>query len=53
MISPWFFGKMIDVTGSWTYPFLGSIALLLFGAVMALRLRPDLRFEARAPVTAA
>src|SRR5216683_2477139 len=53
MISPWFFGKMIDVTGSWTYPFLGSIALLLFGALMALRLRPDLRFEARAPVTAA
>ncbi len=45
MISPWFFGKMIDVTGSWTYPFLGSIALLLLGAVMALRLRPDRPFE--------
>ncbi|HEX7969111.1 MAG TPA: MFS transporter [Stellaceae bacterium] len=47
MISPWFFGKMIDLTGSWTYPFLGSIALLLLGAAMALRLRPDRPFEAQ------
>ncbi len=53
MISPWFFGKMIDLTGSWTYPFLGSIALLLVGAVMALRLRPDRRFEASAAARAA
>jgi MFS family permease len=45
MISPWFFGKMIDLTGSWTYPLLGSIALLLLGATMALRLRPDRPFE--------
>jgi hypothetical protein len=29
------------VTGSWTLPFLGSIALLLIGAGLALRLRPD------------
>jgi MFS family permease len=46
MISPWFFGKMIDLTGSWTYPFLGSIVLLLLGAAMALRLRPGRPFEA-------
>jgi MFS family permease len=53
MISPLFFGWLIDRTGSWTYPFLGSIALLLFGAVMALRLRPDLRFEETAPTSGA
>ncbi len=43
IISPWAFGYAIDVTGSWTLPFLGSIALLLVGAGLALRLRPDLR----------
>jgi cyanate permease len=47
MISPWFFGKLIDLTGSWTYPFLGSIVLLLLGAAMARRLRPDQPFEAQ------
>jgi MFS family permease len=41
IISPWVFGYVIDVTGSWTLPFLGSIALLLIGAGLALRLRPD------------
>lgn len=41
IISPWVFGYTIDLTGSWTLPFLGSIALLLVGAGLALRLRPD------------
>ena len=45
MISPWFFGRMIDATGSWTYPFTASLALLFLGALMALRLRPDRPFE--------
>jgi predicted MFS family arabinose efflux permease len=46
MISPWFFGRMIDATGSWAYPFAASLALLLLGAVIALLLRPDRPFEA-------
>jgi cyanate permease len=41
IISPFVFGYVIDVTGSWTVPFLASIGLLLVGAVLALRLRPD------------
>jgi hypothetical protein len=35
------FGYAIDLTGSWTLPFLGSMALLLIGAGLALRLKPD------------
>jgi MFS family permease len=49
MISPWFFGYMIDRTGSWAYPFTASLALLFLGAALALRLRPDRPFEAPAP----
>ena len=41
IISPWSFGYLIDRTGSWVVPFVASIVLLLFGAVMAVRLRPD------------
>jgi len=46
IISPVFFGVLIDATGSWALPFVGSIVLLLIGALLALRLRPDLRFAA-------
>ena len=44
IISPLFFGVMIDATGSWTIPFAISIALLLLGAMLTLRLRPDIPF---------
>jgi len=44
IISPVFFGYAIDVTGTWTVPFSVSVALLLLGAVLTLRLRPDLPF---------
>ena len=44
IISPWSFGYLIDRTGSWVIPFVASIVLLLFGAVMAVRLRPDKPF---------
>jgi len=43
IISPWVFGFAIDLTGSWTLPFLGSMGLLLLGSGLALRLRPDLQ----------
>jgi MFS family permease len=54
IVSPIFFGSMIDLTGTWTVPFVVSIALLLLGAVLTLRLRPDLPFieeEAAATVS--
>jgi sugar phosphate permease len=41
IISPLVFGYVVDVTGSWTIPFLASSALLLIGTGLALRLRPD------------
>jgi sugar phosphate permease len=43
MISPFVFGYAIDLTHSWTVPFLGSIGLLLLGSILALRLRPDVQ----------
>src|SRR5665213_3012367 len=41
LISPSSFGYLVDRTGSWVFPFAGSIVLLLLGAAMASRLRPD------------
>ena len=41
LISPSSFGYLVDRTGSWVVPFIASIALLLLGALLALRLRPD------------
>jgi cyanate permease len=54
VISPLVFGYLIDRTGSWTPPFAGSIWLLLLGAGLAFRMRPDRPFEtaAIAPVAA-
>jgi MFS family permease len=44
LVSPSSFGYLVDRTGSWVVPFIASIALLLVGAVLAARLRPDLPF---------
>ena len=44
LISPSSFGYLVDRTGSWVAPFIASIFLLLLGAVLASRLRPDLPF---------
>jgi hypothetical protein len=35
----------VDRTGSWVFPFIGSVALLLVGAALTLRLRPDIPFD--------
>ena len=56
LVSPLSFGYLVDRTGSWVVPFIASILLLLLGAVLALRLRPDRPFvedtaAAAAPVT--
>lgn len=45
LVSPSSFGYLVDRTGSWVAPFSGSIALLLIGAVLAWRLRPDRPFS--------
>ena len=45
LVSPASFGYLVDRTGSWVVPFMASIVLLLAGAVLASRLRPDRRFE--------
>ena len=44
LVSPSSFGYLVDRTGSWVVPFLGSIVLLLIGAVLTSRLRPDRAF---------
>ena len=41
MISPVVFGFIIDATGRWDLPFIASLGLLLLGAALALRMRPD------------
>jgi MFS family permease len=49
LVSPSSFGYLVDRTGSWVIPFIGSVVLLLLGAVLAARLRPDLPFEEPEP----
>ena len=54
IVSPILFGLMIDRTGNRTAPFIGSIALLPPGALIALLIRPDGRLEmvAKSPLPA-
>ena len=40
-ISPQVFGYVIDKTGKWELPFIGSIGLLLFGAILAFWMKPN------------
>lgn len=40
IVSPLFFGVMVDVTGSWMIPFALSVVLLVLGAWLATALRP-------------
>jgi MFS family permease len=44
LVSPWSFGYLVDRTGSWVAPFIVSIVLLVLGAILASRLRPDRPF---------
>jgi nitrate/nitrite transporter NarK len=41
ILSPVAFGRILDLTGSWTLPFAVSIGLLLFGVVTTFWMRPD------------
>jgi MFS family permease len=46
IVSPYIFGAIVDWTGSWTLPFLGSIMLLPVGAALAFFMRPERPFLA-------
>ena len=41
IVSPVVAGWMIDTTGNWAWPFVGSMLLLAIGAVLAFRMRPE------------
>lgn len=45
IVSPLVFGYLIDQTGSWTLPFIGSAILLVIGAGLAFQMHPDRPFE--------
>jgi sugar phosphate permease len=51
MTSPIVFGFIVDRTGNWDLPFVGSIALLLIGMVLSFRMHPERPFDP-GPVTA-
>jgi MFS family permease len=46
ILSPLVFGIVIDQTGSWTLPFVGTMGLMLVGLLAAFTMRPDHRFGA-------
>ena len=41
ILSPLVFGYVIDKTGNWELPFLGSIGLLFFGSILAFWMKPE------------
>jgi MFS family permease len=45
IVSPAVFGYVIDKTGNWNLPFLGSISILLVGSIVAFWMRPEKGFR--------
>lgn len=41
IVSPVVFGYVVDKTGHWTWPFIGSMVLMLCGAALAFAMHPD------------
>jgi cyanate permease len=41
IVSPLVFGFVIDKTGNWELPFIGSIGMLFLGAILAFWIKPD------------
>jgi sugar phosphate permease len=41
IVSPLVFGYIVDRTGNWIWPFMGSMALMLVGATFAFTMHPD------------
>ena len=52
IVSPLAFGYIVDVTGNWVLPFVGSIVLLLIGAVLAFAMHPERQFVEGSPSSA-
>ena len=52
IISPVIAGMLIDRFDNWELPFVGSMILMAFGVVLALRMRPEDRFESVSPAGA-
>src|SRR5262249_9657948 len=51
IVSPVVFGYIVDKTGNWTWPFMGSIVLMLCGAALSFAMHPDRQLsEEAAPV---
>jgi MFS family permease len=44
ILSPVVGGFIIDVTGNWDWPFIGSMGLMLVGAVLAFAMKPEQKF---------
>lgn len=51
VVSPILGGWLIDVTGNWELPFVGSMVLMALGVVLALRMRPERRFAVQGAAT--
>jgi MFS family permease len=45
IVSPLIGGVLIDMTGNWELPFIGSIVLMALGACLAFRMKPDEQFD--------
>jgi sugar phosphate permease len=45
ILSPLVFGYVADLTGDWHLPFLGSLGLLLLGAILSFTMHPDRPFQ--------
>jgi MFS transporter, ACS family, glucarate transporter len=52
IISPVVAGFVIDTTGNWELPFIGSMALMLCGCILAFRMRPEEKFHVDEPLVA-
>ena len=44
IVSPVVGGWIIDITGNWNWPFIGSMALMTAGALLAFTMRPAQKF---------
>jgi len=52
IVSPVVFGYIVDKTGHWTWPFMGSMALMLFGAALSFAMHPDRQLSQETPAVA-
>jgi ACS family glucarate transporter-like MFS transporter len=49
ILSPVVSGYLIDVSGNWQLPFVGSMILMGVGMLLSLRMHPERRFAVRTP----